>query len=91
MQAAGTAGACAGGQLPADQRVGPGGKRGHLFMAHMHPVDVAAMDGIGDVIEGVADDPVTVAHTGRLQGFNDNFGNALAHDRTSTVPGEAAA
>jgi len=82
-------------ELPADQRLGTGGKCGHFLMAHVHPLDLAVVDGIGDVVEGIADDAVTVTDTGGLQGFNHDLGNALAHDmlprrggRVSLVPGK---
>ncbi|MNV04862.1 hypothetical protein D3C71_951710 [compost metagenome] len=79
MQATGSTRTGAGGELAADQRFGAGGERGHFLMAHVHPLDIAVVDGIGDVVEGVADDAVTMTDTGGLEGFNHDLGNALAH------------
>ena len=79
MQAARPARSRAGRQGPAYQRVGAGGERAGFLVAHVHPLDAAAMDRIGDVVEGIADDAVAMAHAGSLQGFHDDFGNALGH------------
>ena len=35
-------------------------------MAHMDPLDIALMDGVGDAIKRVADDPVTPLYAGYL-------------------------
>lgn len=80
----------AGGELSADQRFGAGGERGHFLMAHVHPLDIAVVDGIGDVVEGIADDAVTMTDTGSLQGFNHDLGNALAHGGTALDGGPPA-
>jgi hypothetical protein len=48
-------------------------------MAHMDPLDLALMDGVGDAIKRVTDDPVAPLYAGCLQGFDQHIGDALAH------------
>ncbi|VTQ83882.1 Uncharacterised protein [Stenotrophomonas maltophilia] len=79
VQAAGSAGAGAGGQFAAHQRIGACSERCHFFMAHVHPGDLAAMHRIGHMIERIAHDAVATADTGLLQGVHHDFGHALAH------------
>jgi len=75
----------AGGEPPADERLGAGGEGGDLLVAHVHPLDVAAVNGIGDVVEGVADNPVTVADPGGLECFDDHVGDFFAGHGVSSV------
>jgi len=49
----------------------------------VHPLDIAVVDGIGDVVEGIADDAVAMTDTGSLESFNHDLGNALAHGGTA--------
>lgn len=36
------------------------------------------MDGVGDMVEGVADDAIAMADAGGFQGFHDDLGDFLA-------------
>ena len=66
----GPQGAGAGGQASADVgTLAPGGEGRRLFVAHVDPLDLAAMDGVGDMVEGVADDAIAMADAGGFQGF----------------------
>ena len=62
-----------GPQLPAQAvRLGErrfGGRRegAGLFVPHMDPIDLTAVDGMGDAVHRVPDDPVACPHAGRLQ------------------------
>jgi hypothetical protein len=83
VEAAGTAGACAGckaaGKLSfRARREGPG-----LLVPHMDPIDFAAIDRMGDLVQCVADDAVAVLHAGGLQGFDYQIGYPLTHEITS--------
>ncbi|MNI62087.1 hypothetical protein D3C73_1173920 [compost metagenome] len=48
-------------------------------MADMHPLDLTAMQCVGDMVQGVADDAITTADARLLQCIDDDLGNALAH------------
>ncbi len=78
VQAARSAGAGAGGQASADVGLGARGEGRRLFVAHVDPLDLAAMDGVGDMVEGVADDAIAMADAGGFQGFHDDLGDFLA-------------
>ncbi len=45
----------------------PGREGAGLLVPHMDPIDLAAIDGVGDPVQRVADDPVAPPHAGRLQ------------------------
>ena len=78
VQAARSAGAGAGGQASADVGLGARGEGRRFFVAHVDPLDLAAMDGVGDMVEGVADDAIAMADAGGFQGFHDDLGDFLA-------------
>src|ERR1700693_3839191 len=48
-------------------------------MAHMDPLDLALMDGAGDAVKGVADDPVAPLYAGCLQRFDQYVGYPFSH------------
>ncbi len=55
VQVAGAAAAGAYGQFAGGGGFGTGGKRGHFFVAHMHPLDaVHGAQGVGQAVEAVA-------------------------------------
>lgn len=56
-------------------------------MADMHPLDLTAMQCVGDMVQGVADDAITTADARLLQGIDDDLGNALAHGTTTLQVG----
>src|ERR1700729_2038446 len=60
-------------------------------MAHMDPLDLALMDGVGDAVERVADDPVTPLYAGCLQCFDQYIGHPFTHCATSRVVGPCSA
>ena len=85
MEAAGAAGTGAGYELTCElpfraRREGAG-----LLVAHMDPLDLALMDGVGDAVERVADDSVASLYAGCLQCFDYYVGHPLTHVRISRV------
>jgi hypothetical protein len=46
----------------------------------MDPIDLALIDGVGDTIEGIPNDPVARLHTGCLQRLDQYIGYSFAHD-----------
>jgi hypothetical protein len=48
-------------------------------MPHMHPLDFAAPDGVGDEIQGIARYTPASLYAGCLEGFYDYVGNSLGH------------
>src|SRR5580698_6284338 len=48
-------------------------------MAHMDPLDVALMDGVGDAVERVADDAVAPLYADGLQRLDQYIGYPFAH------------
>ena len=86
MEAAGAAGTGTGHELPGElpfraRREGTG-----LLMAHMDPLDLALMDGVGDAVKRVADDPVAPLYAGGLQCFDYYVGYAFTHVRNPSCP-----
>lgn len=80
MQPARPARAGAGRQLARQVRLRAGGESGRLFVPHMHPLDLAAADRVGDVVQRVPDDAVAAFDAGLLQGFDDEVGDfAVGH------------
>jgi hypothetical protein len=41
-----------------------------LLVPHVHPVDLAAIDSVGDAVQRVTDDSVARLHAGGLQRFD---------------------
>lgn len=81
----GVAGAAASGadrEPPGDLRLGGGGERAGLLVAHVYPLDaVGAADGVHDRVEAVAHDPVDPPHS-RLEQHLDE----LLGDRAHALP-----
>jgi hypothetical protein len=52
-----------------------------LLVAHVHPGDIAAADGVGDVVQGVTDHSVTPLHPCGLQRVDDDIRDlAFSHE-----------
>ena len=85
MQAAGPAGSGAGREVTRELRLCPRCKGAGLLMAHVDPLDLAGIDGVGDAVQGVTDDSVTPLHAGRLQRFDQDIRHSLTHRGTSCV------
>jgi hypothetical protein len=54
-------------------------------MPHMHPIDLAAVDGVSDPVQRVADDAVARLHAGCLQRFDQKISYSFAHSGTPSV------
>ena len=83
VEAAGAARACTGGEAARELGFGARGERSGFLMPHVDPFDFAAVDGVSDPVQRVADDPVAPLHTGSLQRFDQQVGYAFAHDGPS--------
>ena len=70
METAGAAGSRAGRETPSERRLGGRRESAGLFMPHMDPIDLAAVDGVGDPVHRVANDAVARLHAGCLQRFD---------------------
>ena len=82
MQAPRSAGTGTGREIPAQQRLRAGRKATDFLVTHVHPFDLAAPDGVGDVVQRVARDTPAMPDTGRLQCLDNDLGNGLlAHNR----------
>ena len=66
VEAARAAAACAGRQAAGELRFGLRREGAGFLMPHMDPFDFATIDGMGDLVQRVADDPVAVLHAGGL-------------------------
>jgi len=51
----------------------------------MDPFDFAAVDGVRDLVQRVANDSVAPLHAGGLQRFDQYVGDSFAHSGTSRV------
>ena len=90
MQVAESATASADGKLVRRMRLharreGPG-----LLVPHMDPIDLAAIDRMGDLVQCVADNAVAVLHAGGLKCFDYQIGYSLSHNITSSLEFEYA-
>jgi hypothetical protein len=52
---------------------------------HVHPIDLAAIDGVGDPVQRVADDPVAIPHAGCLQRVDHQISHSMTHSRNSRI------
>jgi hypothetical protein len=68
VETAGAARACAGGEAAGELSFGPGRERSGLLVPHMDPLDCAAVDGVSDLVQRVAHDPVAPLYTGTFRG-----------------------
>src|SRR3954462_12749355 len=83
MKASGTATSCARRKTPSQGGLGSRREGACLFVPHMDPIDRASIDRMGNPVHRVADNPVTGLHAGRLQRFDQQIGDAFAHDGSS--------
>ena len=67
MKTAGAAGSRASGETASERRFGSCRERTGFFMPHMDPIDLAAIDGVSDTVQRVADDSVARLHPGCLE------------------------
>ena len=77
VEAAGAAAAGAGGQTAGELRLGPGREGAGLLVPHVDPFDLAAVDGVRDPVQRVADDAVAPLHAGCLQRLDQYIGHSL--------------
>jgi hypothetical protein len=81
MQAAGAATSGAGGQVAGHIGLGTCGEGAGFLVAHVHPGDLAATNGVGHVVQRVADHAVTALHPRTLQRVDDDFRDlAFGHE-----------
>ncbi len=63
--------------------LGTGRERGGLLVTAAYPVEtVGGADGIGQRVQGVADDAEDVAHAQLLQGIDDHAGDGTCHGKS---------
>ena len=79
VETAGAARACAGGEAAGELSFGARRERSGLLVPHMDPLDCAAVDGVSDLVQRVAHDPVAPLHTGSLQRFDQYVGYSFGH------------
>jgi hypothetical protein len=70
VETAGAASSRAGGETAGELSLSPGRKSAGLFMPHVDPIDPAAVNGMGDAVERIADDAVTRLDAGSFQRFD---------------------
>ncbi len=70
VETAGPAGSGAGREPSRDQCFCTRGEGARLLMAHVDPIDLAAIDSVGDAVQRVTDDSVARLHAGGLQRFD---------------------
>jgi Thiamine pyrophosphate enzyme, central domain len=63
--------ACAGGEPAGELSFGARRKSPGLFVPHMDPLDRATVDGMSDLVQRIAHDPVAPLHTSRSQHFDE--------------------
>jgi hypothetical protein len=85
VETAGAAGTGAGHEFASELPLRARREGACLLMAHMDPLDFALMNGVGDAIQRVADDPVAPPYAGCLQCFDYHVGDALTHVIISRV------
>ena len=66
VKAAGTAASRAGSETAGQQCLGRGGEGASLFVPHVDPIDLAAVDGMRNPVQRVADDPIASLYAGSL-------------------------
>ena len=54
-----------------------------LLVPHVDPIDLAAVDGVGDPVQRVADDPIARLYAGGLQRLDYDIGDSFPHCGTS--------
>jgi hypothetical protein len=82
MQAARPARSGAGCEIAGEHRLGPGCESGDFFVPNMHPLDVAAPDGIRDEVQRITRHAPAVLHASSLQRFHNDIGNSFGHFRS---------
>ena len=72
VQVAGSATAGADREFAGQMRLGAGREGRDLFVAHVHPFDLAlAAQRVGQPVQAVADDAINPLHAGRGEGFGE--------------------
>jgi hypothetical protein len=71
VETAGATRACAGRKTARELRFGARREGAGLLMPHVHPIDLAAIDGMSDLVQRVSDYAIASLHAGSLQGFDD--------------------
>jgi hypothetical protein len=86
VQVARPAGAGADGKLAGQRSLRACREGRDLFVADMHPIDIAApAQGFSQAVETVADDAVDAAHAGCMQDVGDEVGDFAGHIPYSVV------
>jgi hypothetical protein len=91
VEAAGAAGTGTGHELPGELPFRARREGARLLMAHMDPLDLALMDGVGDAVKRVTDDPVAPLYAGCLQRVDQHIRDSLAHPEPPVLPVNVAA
>ena len=69
VKTAGPTRACAGGEAAGELSFGARREGSCLLVPHVDPLDPAAVDGMSDLVQGVADDPVAPFYASSSQRF----------------------
>ena len=85
VETAATAASCAGRETTSEQSFDRCREGTALLMPRVDPIDLAAVDGVGDTVQRVADDSITRLHAGRLRRFDQKISYSFAHSGTSCV------
>ena len=91
MQVARPAAAGADRELAGHVRLGAGGERRHLLVAHVHPADAAGAQGFGEAVERIADDAPDAFDARGRERLHQLIRDPLGHGRPSTDVDHAAA
>ena len=83
VEAARAAGAGAGREAAGDQRFGGCREGTGLFVPHVDPIDLAPVDGVGDSVQRVTDDPVARSYASGLEHLDYGIGHSFRHCGTS--------
>ena len=86
VQVAGPAAAGADGELAGHLRLGAGGERGHLLVAHMHPADPGRSQSLGEAVERIPHDAPDPFDAGGLERLCQLISDAPRHDPSSLCP-----
>ena len=86
MQVARPAAAGADGELAGQVRLGAGGEGGGLLVAHVHPVDAAGPQGVGEAVQRIADDALDALDARGDERLHQLIRDPLGHGRPSPMP-----
>ena len=85
VEAAGAAAPGAGGKTARKLSFGAGREGTGLLVPHMDPVDLAAVDGVRDPVQRVADDAVAPLYASCLQRLDQQIPYSFTHSGASPV------